>query len=212
MMKPSEKLPVKFNNIASISVPKTLVTLLLFVWIPLAATPGAGAVKEQDKNPGEIVVQMVVSTAAVDAIDYEKRTVTFKLGDGTPQTFKAGQEERTFDQVKVGDLVNTAFVESITVSIRNSGAPPSAVETQTTLSAPNRGKSNGGAANALVFSGKVETVDHTHRTVTIKSPEGNMRILKVERNVTNFGLVKERDHVVVMSRELLAIMVEIAQR
>jgi len=209
-MKLSGRLPLKFNNIALVSVPMTLVMLALSVWIPLDADTGVA--KEQDENPGEIVVQMVVRTAAVDAIDYEKRTVTFKLGDGTPQTFKAGQEERTFDQVKVGDLVNTAFVESITVSIRNSGAPPSAVETQTTLSAPNRGKSNGGAANALVFSGKVETVDHTHRTVTIKSPEGNMRILKVERNVTNFGLVKERDHVVVMSRELLAIMVEIAQR
>ena len=196
----------------AISVPMTLVMLLLSVLIPLAATPGAGAVKEQDKNPGKIVVQMVVSTAAVDAIDYEKRTVTFKLGDGTLQTFKAGQEERTFDQVKLGDLVNTTFVESITVSIRNSAAPPSTVETQTIQSAPNRVKSNGSAANALVFTAKVETIDHSRRTVTMKSPEGNMKILKVGRDVTNFGLVKEGDPVVVMSRESLAIMVETATK
>ena len=212
MMNPSEKLPVKFNNVASMPVPKTLVTLLLFVWILMAATPETEAAKGQNENPGEIFVQMVVSTAAVDMIDYEKRTVTFRLRDGTQQTFDAGQEERTFDQVKVGDLVNTTFVESITVSIRNSDARPKTFVTQTTLSAPNRGKSSGGAANALVFTGKVETVDHTHRTVTIKSPEGNMRILKMERDVTNFGLVKESDHVVVMSRESLAIMVETAQR
>ena len=196
----------------AISVPMTLVMLLLSVWIPLAGTPDAGAAKNQDENPGEIVVQMVVSTAAVDVIDYEKRTVTFRLGDGTQQTFDAGQEERTFDQVKVGDLVNTTFVESITVSIRNSDARPSTFVTQTTLSAPNRGKSNGGAANALVFTAKVETIDHTCRTVTIKSSEGNTKILKVGRDVTNFGLVKEGDLVVVMSRESLAIMVETAQK
>ena len=186
--------------------------LVLSVWIPLAATPETEAAKVQDENPGEIVVQMVVSTVAVDAIDYEKRTVTFKLGDGTPQTFKAGQEERTFDQVKVGDLVNTTFVESITVSIRNPDARPSTFVTQATQWAPNRGKSNGGAANALVFTAKVETIDHTRRTVTIKSSEGNTKILKVGRDVMNFGLVKEGDLVVVMSRESLAIMVETAQR
>jgi hypothetical protein len=196
----------------AISVPMHLVMLLLSVWIPLAATPDAGAAKTQDENPGEIVVQMVLSTAAVDAIDYEKRTVTFKLGDGTPQTFKVGQEERTFDQVKVGDLVNTTFVGSLTVSIRTSNAPPSTVETQTALSAPNRGKSTGGAASTLVYTAKMETIDHTRRTVTIKSSEGNMKILKVGSDVTNFGLVKEGDHVFVMSRESLAIMGETAQR
>jgi len=212
MLKPSEKLPVKFNNVASMPVPKTLVTLLLFVWILMAATPETEAAKGQNENPGEIFVQMVVSTAAVDMIDYEKRTVTFRLRDGTQQTFDAGQEERTFDQVKVGDLVNTTFVESITVSIRNSDARPKTFVTQTTLSAPNRGKSNGGVAHAIVFAAKVETIDHTRRTVTIKSSEGDTKILKVRRDVTNFGLVKEGDRVVVMSRESLAIMVETGQK
>jgi len=106
----------------AISIPRIFVMLVLSVWIPLAATPETEAAKGQNENPGEIFVQMVVSTAAVDMIDYEKRTVTFRLRDGTQQTFDAGQEERTFDQVKVGDLVNTTFVESITVSIRNSDA------------------------------------------------------------------------------------------
>jgi len=196
----------------AISIPRIFVMLVLSVWIPLAATPETEAAKGPDENPGEIVVQMVVSTAAVDVINYEKRTVTFRSGDGPPQTLEAGQEERTFDQVKVGDLVNTTFVESITVSIRNSDARPKTFVTQTTLSAPNRGKSNGGVAHAIVFAAKVETIDHTRRTVTIKSSEGDTKILKVRRDVTNFGLVKEGDRVVVMSRESLAIMVETGQK
>jgi hypothetical protein len=143
-------------------------------------------------KPGAIAIELVVSRATVDAIDYEKRTVTVKLPDGTAQTIEAGPEVKNFDQGKVGDLVNTTFVESIAVFIRMSDAPK-------------RAKPGDAVTNTVLLTAKVETIDHTHRTVTLKSPQGNMKTLKVGRDVTNFVLMKEGDHVVVRSTEPLAI-------
>jgi hypothetical protein len=143
------------------------------------------------EKPGPIVIELVVSTATVDAVDHEQRTVTLKLPDGTAQTNKAEPEVKNVDQGRVSDLANATFVESIAVFIRTSDAPK-------------RAMLGGGVAKALLLTGKVETIDHTHRTVTLKGPEGNMKTLKVGRNVTNFILMKEGDQVVVRSRESLA--------
>jgi hypothetical protein len=57
------------------------------------------------EKPGAIVVEAVTSTATADTVDYEKRTGTLKLADGTIATFSFGPEVRTFDQVNVGDHV-----------------------------------------------------------------------------------------------------------
>jgi hypothetical protein len=148
------------------------------------------------EKPDPIVIELVVSTGTVDAVDHEQRTVALKLPDGTTQTNKAGPEVKNVDQRRVSDLANAAmFVESIAVFIRTSDAPK-------------RAKPGGGMASILLLTGKVEIIDHTHRTVTLKGLEGNMKTLKVGRNVTNFVLMKEGDQVVVRSRESFAIASE----
>jgi len=50
-------------------------------------------------------VESLTSTATVVGLDYENRTGTLKLPDGTTTTFKAWPEARNFDQLKVGDQV-----------------------------------------------------------------------------------------------------------
>ncbi len=143
------------------------------------------------EKPGPIVIELVVSTATVDAIDDGKRPMTVKVPDGTAQTIKAVPEVKNVDQGKVSDLVNTTFIESIAVFIR---APY----------APTKANPGDGRTNTLLLTGKVETIDRTHRTVTLKSSEGNLKTLSVGRDLTNFILMKEGDAVVVRSREPLA--------
>jgi hypothetical protein len=152
-------------------------------------------INKDAEKPGPIVIELVVSTATVDAIDDGKRTVTVKVPDGTTQTLKAEPKVKNIDQGKVSDPVNTTFIESIAVLIR---APY----------APTRAKPGDGGTNTLLFTGKVETIDRTHRTVTLKSPEGDLKTLTVGRDLTNFILMKEGDPVVVRSRESLAITSE----
>ena len=57
------------------------------------------------EKPGVVSVAAIESKATICAIDYEKRTGTLRLADGTTETFNAGPEVKNFDQVKVGDQV-----------------------------------------------------------------------------------------------------------
>jgi hypothetical protein len=139
------------------------------------------------EKPGPIVIELVLSRTIVGAIDYGKRPVTLKLPDGTPQTLKAEPEVKNVDQGKVGTLDHTMFIESIAVFI---GTPNSSTRT----------KPGDAASNPLLLTAKVDTIDHAHRTVTLKSPQGNLKTLSVGGNVANFILMKEGDQVVVRSR------------
>ena len=62
-------------------------------------------VEKKATTPGFSAVESLTSTATVGAIDYDNRTGTLKLPDGTTAIFKAGEEVRNFDQLKVGDQV-----------------------------------------------------------------------------------------------------------
>ncbi len=61
--------------------------------------------KRDVEKPSAISVQAMESTATIVAIDYENRTGTVMLADGTTETFHARLEVKDFDQVKVGDQV-----------------------------------------------------------------------------------------------------------
>ena len=61
--------------------------------------------RDNAQRPGAVKVEAEESTATVDALDYENRTGTLKLLDGTMLTFNFGPEVRNFDDIKVGDQV-----------------------------------------------------------------------------------------------------------
>lgn len=62
-------------------------------------------IKRDAGRPDAASVATTENTATIVAIDYEKRTGTLRLADGTTETFRARPEVKDFDQVKVGDSV-----------------------------------------------------------------------------------------------------------
>ena len=62
-------------------------------------------IERDAEKPDTVYVATMETTATVYAIDYEKRTGTLKLADGTTETFHASPEAKDLDQVKVGDQV-----------------------------------------------------------------------------------------------------------
>jgi hypothetical protein len=89
---------------------KKVVSLILAVGVVIAfAQPGFGQVQKlassESQALGKVKVEVEEITATVVSVDYENRTGTLKLPDGTMLTFKAGPEVRNFDLVRVGDKV-----------------------------------------------------------------------------------------------------------
>jgi hypothetical protein len=173
-----------------------------------AAPQDANTGKKQAGKPGAVVVAAVTATATVDAIDAAKRKVTLKWPDGKTKTIKVGKEVVNFDQIAVGDRVNTTFVEELAVFVKKADAPASAEETETVALAPKGAKPGVIVADTQVITAKIEAINRKNRTVTLRGPEGQTKPLKVGNNVKNFKAVKKGDEVVVRFTEALAIMVE----
>jgi|WetSurMetagenome_2_1015567.scaffolds.fasta_scaffold01565_14 hypothetical protein len=179
-----------------------------FAQFALAASPDAKTGKKQAGEPGAVVVAAVTATATVDAIDTAKRKMTLKWPDGKTKTIKVGKEVVNFDQIAIGDKVNTTFVEELAVFVKKSDAPPSAEETETVALAPKGAKPGVIVADTQVVTAKIEAINYRTRTVTLKGPAGQPKTLKVGNNVKNFKTVKKGDEIVVRFTEALAIIVE----
>jgi hypothetical protein len=160
------------------------------------------------EKPGGIVVETITGTATVAAVDAAKRTVTLESGDGTLKTYKLGPEARNFDQIKVGDMVRATYTESVAVFVRKSDEQPGADEVRTIEVAPKGAKPGVIMTDTVEITAKVEAIDYTNRTVTLKGPQGNVMTFSVDASVKKFDNVKVGDELVMRVTEALAIAVE----
>jgi hypothetical protein len=167
----------------------------------------ATAMKKQAGEPGAIAVMATTATAAVQAVDAAKRTVTLKMPNGKEKTFKLGKDVRNFDQIKVGDKVRTTYVDEVAVYISKAGTPPGGEEVSNVMLAPKGAKPGVIVADTTQMNAKLTAVDAKKRTVTLMGPEGKTKTLKVPKTVNMKG-VKKGDDVVVRYTEALAILVE----
>ena len=72
--------------------------------------------------PGGVVVNTMDVSSRVTAIDAANRKVTLLGPDGDKFTVKVGPEAINFDQIRVGDLVNTTVTEELVVYLDEKGA------------------------------------------------------------------------------------------
>jgi Cu/Ag efflux protein CusF len=153
---------------------------------------------------GAIEADVAKATFSVTAVDSTKRTVTLKAEDGTTRTVRCSNEVVNFPQIKVGDNVTVAILESIAVTVRPKGAPPSADERGAVALAPIGAKPGGILTNTTKISAKVEAVDATAHTVKVKGPLGKERSFKVNPRV-DLSALKPGDDIVLRITDALAI-------
>jgi hypothetical protein len=69
------------------------------------------------EKPAVVVTDTFEMTAKVEAIDYEKRTVTLKGPEGNVKTFSVGQRVKNFNNVKIGDEVVLRLTEALAIAV-----------------------------------------------------------------------------------------------
>jgi len=69
------------------------------------------------QKPAGLVADTVQITANVEAIDYQKRTITLKGPAGNVRTFKVDQSVKNFDQIKKGDQVVLQYMEAFALAV-----------------------------------------------------------------------------------------------
>jgi hypothetical protein len=161
-------------------------------------------------EPGAIEVNAVSATASVSAIDGAKRNVTLDM-DGKFKTITCGPEVRNFDQIQLGDKVKTTFVEALAVSIQPAGTPAGSDVTIVTL-APKGAKPGMFMTKSFFLNGNIDKIDTKKRTVTVTTPDGKTKKMRVANTVTVYNDLKKGDDVDVRFTEAMAIVVETPKR
>ena len=156
---------------------------------------------------GAIEVGAITATAKVTAVDPAKRRVTLVNEAGETNTYTLGKNVRNFDQIKVGDQVKAALLESVAVAVRKSGAAPNAGERDVVAVAPKGAMPEVVMAKTREITAKIVSIDPTARTVTVEGPMGGKPTFKVGPNV-NLDQLQQGDAVTLRATDALAIRVE----
>ena len=164
--------------------------------------------KKSGDRPGVVVAETQVVTATVTAIDQKTRMVTLTGPEGNSITFKAGPEVKNLKQVKKGDQVTIETVESVALVVTPKGeVAPGAGQTTKLKTAKPGEKPSAVAVRTVQVTATVTAIDYKARTVTLKSPDGSEKTLKVGPAAKRFNEVKQGDQVTVNMTEATAIKV-----
>jgi hypothetical protein len=190
-----------------------LVALKLASNIPLTPIEGrmtgetTSAALTEKGVPGGAVVQTYELTAAVAAIDKEKRKVTLVDQSGIKSTVKCGPEVINFDQIQVGDQVKVTATERLVVFVAKKGeAPPSATGAEMVALAPKGAKPGGMMAETTQISAKITALDPEQHKATLQFEDGSTTTVPVRQDV-DLSKVKVDDDVVLRITESLAMKV-----
>ena len=189
--------------------PILLVTaaVLMLGTFSIAKTESDRPEPNQQPAPAGVLVKEAKSTAMVEAINYENREVTLKMADGSTETFIVGKQAVNFDQIKVGDQINTTYLESMVVNVQKAGGPRSA-GTQTTISlAPKGAQPKAVVTNTVDLNATVDAVDPQKHTITVTGVLGKTRTMKVDPKVDLTNL-KTGDNVAVRYTEAVVMELE----
>ncbi len=85
---------------------------------PAAGEVAAVQVAPKGAKPGAVAVDTVEVTATVEAIDYQKRTVTLKGPEGKTRTIKVDPGVKRFNEVKKGDELVLRYTEALAISVQ----------------------------------------------------------------------------------------------
>jgi hypothetical protein len=190
------------KNTVKFAAPALMAAVLSFTACS-SSKEGKGAT-EVTRTPGHASETTTYkTTATVTGIDYANRKVTLTTPDGRSDTYKIGPEARNFDQVRIGDRVNTTLTEEVALSLTKgtAGSGESSVITR----APEGSKPAGVMANTRQVTGQIVAIQG--REVTLRLADGTTRKIKAHKDV-DLSRLGPGDAVTARVTESMAINVE----
>jgi hypothetical protein len=172
---------------------------------PVPAVAQTSAVTSS--SPGKVgVAQTVDVSATITAIEKASRTLTLKGPKGEEVKIEAGPEVKNFDQLKVGDVVDIRYIESLALELKKGGGMKvERTETAGAVGAKPGAQPAGVVGRQVTVVGNVIKLDAATQAVTVKGPERTID-LKV-RDPEQFKLIAVGDQIQATYTEALALSV-----
>ena len=186
---------------------KKLLTLFV-TGLVLISLMACAAQKTGSEKPGAVATRMVTVKATVEAINYKSRMLTLRGPRGNIVTMQVDERAKNFNQIKVNDLVEADYFESIALYVqKHDGSQPAAGEGTAVSLAPLGNKPGVTAVDTMVVKATVIEIDYDARSVVLSIPDGRHVTLTVDKDAPNFGKVKQGDQVITQYTQALAISV-----
>lgn len=158
-------------------------------------------------SPGKVgAAQTVDVSATITAIEKASRTLTLKGPHGDEVKIEAGPEVRNFDQLKVGDIVDIRYIESLALELKKGGGMKvEKTEKAGAVGAQPGAQPAGVLGRQITVVGDVIKVDAAKQTVTLKGPQRTLE-MKV-RDPEQFKLIAVGDQIQATYTEAFALSV-----
>lgn len=150
----------------------------------------------------------MTAVATVKAIDMEQRLVTLEDDKGNRFNIPMEQQARNLPQLKIGDVLEATYYESVSIKVYKPGEVPSVSEDSSIVTSPKKGEKPGGlAVKQQTVTATVQSIDKSRMTAVLKAPDGKSMIVKVQ-DPKNLEGVNQGDEVVATFIRALAISVK----
>jgi len=165
----------------------------------------------QDK-PGMVEVDEVETTALVESVNYQERTVILVGPQGNAVVMKVPAAAQNLDQVQVGDKVQVRYLESTAIYVRSGdGDAPAAAQVNDVQLAAKGAPAGGVAAQVSEITAKVEAINYQQRWVHLRGPLGRLVKINVPESVEKFSNIRVGDMIVIRHTEAMALMLQKTQ-
>ena len=182
--------------------PLALTTLILGSWLGTTS-----AMSQETASPtGAEVGDLITVTAEVVDIDKSKRELTLKGPEGDEVTIEVGDEVENFKKIKVGDQVEAAYYESISIS-KGAAGTPEVVTDEVLEQAPKGEKPGIVAATSVQISVTVVNIDRENRILTVRRDDGSEMERQVDPSIAAFDDLKIGDAIQVEMIRAMAVSV-----
>src|SRR4051794_2991456 len=183
--------------------------LAVAVSLPVAAQTGHTSVSGA---PGvSTAMQSHTVEATITKIDAKTREVTLKGPEGREITIVAGPEVKNFSQLKVGNKVETEYVEALVLDLKKGGGQQVVRTERSVRETAKPGETPRAAAGREIkVVGDVTKLDPATRTVTVRGPHRTVD-LHIE-DPEQFKLIAKGDQIQATYLEAVGVSVVAAKK
>jgi hypothetical protein len=144
----------------------------------------------------------VIATATIQKLDPADRKLTLQGPSGPPFDVKAGPDV-DFDRLHVGDRVNATYYEEVAVAIDRIPHTAPTVAARTV-------QRGGVTAKQATVTARIVSVDAADDTVSVRTPDGKQRTVKVADPALQAELpaIRAGDNVDLTYTQAVAIAIE----
>jgi hypothetical protein len=178
-------------------------------------SPGCSSAPKVDKKvtaayqrgvPGGVYLQTYQTPVTIVAVNPSTREMTFRAGDDSTNTFRAGPEFLNFDNYQVGDVVKAAVAREL-VTYLDSGAPPAAPDVASVVRRTPGVMPGVLIADTVDVTGTVQSVNPQQHEATLHLSDGRTVTFAVREDI-DLARVKLGTEVSIRTSAALGLMAD----